>query len=103
MASDTTNPERRIQTVCLLILTTVAIGAALYMLRPVLIPFVLAIFLVYCLTPVIDVQVKSLNVPRPLAVISTILLGCLVLFGMWLLVWASVSQMAEIPLFPVAG
>ena len=60
-----------------------------------LIPFVLAVFLVYCLTPVIDVQVKSLNVPRSLAVISTILLGCLVLFGVWLLVWASVSQMTE--------
>jgi len=95
MTADTTNPERRIQTVCLLILTTVAIGAALYLLRPVLIPFVLAVFLVYCLTPVIDVQVKSLNVPRSLAVVSTILLGCLVLFGMWLLVWASVSQMTE--------
>ena len=53
MAADTTNPQQRIQTVCLLILTAVAIGAALYMLRPVLIPFVLAVFLVYCLTPVI--------------------------------------------------
>ena len=95
MAADTTNPERRIQTVCLLILTAVAIGAALYMLRPVLIPFVLAVFLVYCLTPVIDVQVKSLHVPRSLAVITTILLGCLVLFGVWLLVWASVTQMTE--------
>ena len=95
MAADTTNPERRLQTVCLLILTAVAIGAALYMLRPVLIPFVLAVFLVYCLTPVIDVQVKSLHVPRSLAVITTILLGCLVLFGMWLLVWASVTQMTE--------
>ncbi len=95
MAADTTNPERRLQTVCLLILTAVAIGAALYMLRPVLIPFVLAVFLVYCLTPVIDVQVKSLHVPRSLAVISTILLGCLVLFGVWLLVWASVTQMTE--------
>ncbi len=95
MGSDTTNPERRIQTVCLLILTTVAIGMALYLLRPVLIPFVLAIFLVYCLTPIIDVQVRTLNVPRALAVVTTILLGCLVLFGVWLLVWASVSQMTE--------
>ncbi len=95
MATDTTNPDRRMQTVCLLILTAVAIGVALYMLRPVLIPFVLAVFLVYCLSPVIDVQVKSLNIPRSVAVVSTILLGCLVLFGLWLLVWASVSQMAQ--------
>ena len=90
-----TNRDRRIQTVCLLTLTAIAIGVALYLLRPVLIPFVLAVFLVYCLVPVIDLQVKTWRMPRPLAVVSTILLGCLVLFGLWLLVWASVSQMSD--------
>ncbi len=89
-----TNRDRRIQTVCLLTLTAIAIGVALYLLRPVLIPFVLAVFLVYCLVPVIDLQVNSWRMPRPLAVLSTILLGCLVLFLLWLLVWASVSQMS---------
>ncbi len=89
-----TNRDRRIQTVCLLTLTAIAIGVALYLLRPVLIPFVLAVFLVYCLVPVIDLQVNTWRMPRPLAVISTILIGCLVLFLLWLLVWASVSQMS---------
>ena len=46
-----TNRDRRIQTVCLLTLTAIAIGVALYLLRPVLIPFVPAVFLVYCLVP----------------------------------------------------
>ncbi len=89
----TDDRERRILTVCLLILTTIAIGASLYLLRPVLIPFVLAVFLVYCLTPVIDLQVNKWRVPRPVAVVITIVLGCIVLSLMWLLVWASVSQM----------
>jgi AI-2 transport protein TqsA len=83
----------RIQTVCLLLLTAVAIGAALYFLRPVLLPFVLALFLVFCLTPAIDVQVKHLRMPRAIAVVNTILLGCFVLFLLWLLIWSSVSQM----------
>ena len=93
MTPDSTDRYRRIQTVCLLILTTVAIGTSLYLLRPVLIPFVLAVFLVYCLTPAIDLQTNKWRVPRPVAVVSTIVLGCVLLSLMWLLVGASVSQM----------
>ena len=37
--------ERRLQTICLLIITAVAVGFALFFLRSVLIPFVLALFL----------------------------------------------------------
>jgi AI-2 transport protein TqsA len=86
--------EHRIQTVCLLILTVVAIGMALYFLRPVLIPFVLALFFVYALSPAIDLQVRQLRIRRWLAVVNTIVLGCVVLFLLWLLIWSSVSQMA---------
>ncbi len=92
---DTRERENRIQTICLLTLTTIAIGVALFFLRPVLIPFVLAVFLVYCLAPAVDAQVKYLRFKRPLAVISTILLGSAALFLVWLLIWASVSQMSE--------
>ncbi len=93
MTPQSTNPDRRVQTVCLLILTAVAIGGSLYLLRPVLIPFVLAVFLVFCLTPAIDLQVNKWRVPRAVAVVSTIVLGCVLLSLMWLLVGASVSQM----------
>ncbi|MHC4429102.1 MAG: AI-2E family transporter [Planctomycetota bacterium] len=85
--------EQRLRTICMLVLSTIAVGVALYFLRPVLIPFVLAVFLVYCLTPAIDAQVKHLRMPRAVAVLSTVLLGCLVLTLLWLLIWASVSQM----------
>jgi hypothetical protein len=33
--------EQRVQTVCLLVLTAIAVGVALHWLRPVMIPFVL--------------------------------------------------------------
>ncbi len=90
---DNAHYERRIPTVCLLILTAIAIGMALYFLRPVLIPFVLAVFLVFCLVPAIDVQLRHLQITRPLAVLNTILVGSFILALIWLLVWASVSQM----------
>lgn len=51
--------EDRIQTSCLLILTALAIAAAMKIFSAVLIPFVLAIFLTYCLTPVIELQNDS--------------------------------------------
>ena len=71
--------DRRIQTVCLLILTAIALGAALQYLSPVLIPFVLAVFFTYCLAPVIEFQIHRLRMPRILAVATTIALGCGVL------------------------
>lgn len=86
--------ERRIQTICLLLLTTFAVGAGLYFLSPVLIPFVLAVFLVYCLTPVIDVQMSFLRIGRTTALITTILLGTILLVLLWLTVWAAVQEIS---------
>ncbi len=57
--------EQRIQTVSLLAIAFVAAGAAMYWLRPVLIPFVLAVFLTYCLSPIIDLLMHRLRLPRP--------------------------------------
>ena len=91
---DTDDRDHRIQTICLLALTAIATGFALYYLRTVLVPFVLAVFLVYCLSPAVDALKKHLRFPRPVALITTILLGSLVLFLVWILIWESVSQMS---------
>ena len=70
----------RVQTVCLVVLTLlIALGMALYLLKPVLVPFVLAVFLTYCLTPLIDVQRRDLRMPRGLAVVSAVVLARVVL------------------------
>ena len=86
--------ERRIQTVCLFILTAIAVGWALYFLRPVLIPFVLAIFFTYCLVPVIKLQMRYVRMPRWLALLSTLLFGVVLLGFLGSLVSASIGQMS---------
>lgn len=87
--------EQRLQTTCLLIVSGLAIGWACYLLRAVLVPFVLAIFFTYCLSPVVDLQRRYLKMPRIPAILITIILGCVILSLMALVVSASVSQMAN--------
>ena len=86
--------DQRVQTVCLLILSAIALGATLSLLQSVLIPFVLALFLAICLGPIMDFQVRRWKFPRTLAVIGTLLLSFIVLVGVWFLVWLSGSEMA---------
>jgi AI-2 transport protein TqsA len=81
-----------VQTFCLLTLTLIAIGTALYLLRPVLVPFVLAVFLTNCLTPAIDVQQRYLRVPRGVAVVSTVVLALVVVTLCGSLVATSLSS-----------
>ena len=72
--------EQRVQTTCLVILSIIAVAAALSYLKPVLIPFVLAIFFTFILTPLIDAQVRWLKFPRPLAIVTALLCGFVMLF-----------------------
>jgi len=95
MAKDRENYEQRIQTACLLILTAMGITAALYFFASVLIPFVLAIFLTLCLTPVIDLQMKWLRIPRRSAIFTTLAIGCAILMLGTLLVTAAVDQIVQ--------
>ena len=86
--------EPRIQTVCLLILSAIAIATALFWLRPVMIPFVLAVFFALGLTPLIDLQLRYLRIPRPLAVLLTLVLGVVMLSLLGGLISTSVGQLA---------
>jgi AI-2 transport protein TqsA len=76
---DDVRTYQRVQTFCLVALTLIALGAAAYLLRPVLVPFVLAVFLTYCLTPLIDAQRRYLRMPRGPAIVSSVLLSLVVL------------------------
>jgi len=58
-------PEQRIQTACLLILTVFAVGLVLYWLRPVALPFVLAVMFALGLTSLIDLQDMNILLLRP--------------------------------------
>ena len=80
---------------CLLILTAIGVTYMLKVFATVLIPFVLAIFLTYCLTPFVDMQIRWMKCPRFLAIITTILIGVVILFLVALLVSAAVGEMTE--------
>ena len=87
--------DRRVQTACLLTLTLLAAGGAMYLLRPVLVPFVLALFFAQCLAPVIKVLMRHGRCPRGVAVTAAALLGVGVLVGAGFVVASSVRNMAE--------
>ena len=86
--------ERRVQTVCLVVLATFAVGAALRWLAPVMIPFVLAVFFAFILSPLIELQVARLRMPRAAAISVTLVLAFLLFAGVAALVSASVRQLA---------
>lgn len=92
--------EQRVQTVCLLVLSAIATGWALYWLRPVMIPFVLAVFLAIALGPVVEAQVRYFKAPRGLAIVATLMMVFLLLNIIGGLVSASVKQLvAQIPIY----
>ncbi|MBN1806613.1 MAG: AI-2E family transporter [Sedimentisphaerales bacterium] len=95
MAAKSEHYEQRIQTICLLILTALAIAGALYAFSSVLIPFVLAIFLTLCLIPAIDVQTRWLRIPRGAAILTTVLIGCAVLALAALVVTIAANEILE--------
>ncbi len=86
--------EQRIQTICLLVLSTIAVAAALYWLRPILIPFLLALFFSLALTPLVDAQTQTLRIPSSLAVLSTLLLLSITLVLIGSLVSSSLRELS---------
>lgn len=71
--------ERRVQTICLLLLAAIATGAALQALSEVMIPFALAVFFSIALAPVVDFLGQKTRLSRPVSVGVTMLLGALML------------------------
>ena len=86
--------ERRLQTICLLILAAVASGFALRWLAPVVVPFILAVLFALILMPVIDFQVRKLRFHRSLALLSTLTLGFVILFFFGGFITAPIAQFA---------
>ncbi|HUW82395.1 MAG TPA: AI-2E family transporter [Phycisphaerae bacterium] len=91
---DAAQGQQRIQTACLLILTAIGAAMALYWLRGIMIPLVLAVLLTYVLNPVIDFQVRHLRAPQAVGVLTTMVLAFAILGLLSLLVSTSISQLA---------
>ncbi len=86
--------ELHFQTVCLATLAAIGVAFALYWLRPVLIPFVLALFIALALGMGVDLLVERARLPRAVALPAVLLLGLLALAGTGALVTVSVSELA---------
>lgn len=82
------------QTVCLAVLAAIGIAFALWWLRPVLIPFVMALFIALALGMGVDLLAQHTRLPRRVALPLVLLLGVLGLFGVGALVTISVSELA---------
>lgn len=87
--------EARVQTVCLVLISTVLTGAALYWLKPVMVPFVMAIFITLGLRGGAEFLEQRVRVPRSLALAATVFLGLGFLAGVGALVSASVSELSS--------
>ncbi len=83
--------QKRIQTACLVILAVLAATYLIYWLRPVLVPFVVALFVVSGLSPILAMLERTLSVTRIVAAGITFLAGValLIIFGctIWISVW----------------
>lgn len=73
-------------TVSLAIIAAVALAAALMYTRVVMVPFVVALFIVALVSPVEDFQVKCLRLPRAVAIVVTLLVVIAVVALVFLLV-----------------
>jgi AI-2 transport protein TqsA len=89
----TEQSRSQIQTVCLMVLAGSAIAYAVFLLRPVLMPFVVAVFVVSGIGPILDSLERRLGVDRLMAAAITFLAG---IFLMLLLSWALWSSTAEL-------
>lgn len=87
--------ESKAQTVSLMILAAATVGLTLYWLRPVLLPFVLALFFTVGLTPIFDWFQNRLRVSRLTAVAITFVCGLVMTVFLWLVVWISIASLLE--------
>ena len=71
--------DRRIQTICLLVLTIIGVCLSMYWLRPVLVPFVLAVFIALILRPMVGWLQGRSRLGKPVAV-AVVLVLCLSVF-----------------------
>ncbi len=87
--------ESKIRTICLVVIATVVVTYLIYWLRPVLVPFVVSLFVVSGLTPLLETLETRLRVNRLVASAIAFLSGLAVLAALGVCLWLSVVQMAQ--------
>jgi AI-2 transport protein TqsA len=84
-----------VMTASLMVISAVAIAFALSYTKPVMVPFVLAVFITYMVSPLVDVLRVKLKFPGGLAVFVTLLVVAALITLLGLLITTSVRGILE--------
>jgi AI-2 transport protein TqsA len=84
---------QKTQTVCLVLLATVAVGVSLALLKTVLLPFIIAVFIAIGCRPIIRYLQQRLNMPRYIAYAAAFLVGLLITTTFAVSVVASIGDL----------
>ena len=95
MRSSYDDAMQKTQTICLLILTTIAVGMSLAYLKTVLLPFVIAVFIVIGCRPILQFLESRLKFPKIIAFAATFLTGLLLVASFAVLVWISINDLSR--------
>ncbi|MGI9516372.1 MAG: AI-2E family transporter [Pirellulaceae bacterium] len=86
---------QKVQTICLIVLASIATGFALYYLQSVLLPFVIAVFIVIGSRPIMEYFERRLHLPWPVSIGVTFLIGLAALAALGFLIWASLQDVGR--------
>ena len=86
---------QKTQTVCLVVLTILAVAYSLYFLHTVLLPFVIAVFFVIGCKPILTFLETRLKLHRLLALTATFLVGAALIAGFCFLIWISINNVTK--------
>lgn len=89
-----TPSSQSLQSYCIAIITVAVLTFMVYWLRPVLVPFVVALFVVSGITPILETVERYLQVNRLVASVIAFVFGILLLGILSVCLWASVQQLA---------
>ncbi len=87
--------QQQLQTISLLVLAVVALTYMVYWLRPVLVPFVVSVFVVSGISPVLSALEKRLGVTRIVAAGIAFLAGVAVLVAFGMTIWISIVDLSK--------
>ena len=87
--------QQRMQTISLAVLAVVALTYMVFWLRPVLVPFVVSIFVVSGISPILSALEKRLGVTRIVAAGIAFLAGVAVLVAFGITIWISVVDLSK--------
>ncbi len=87
--------EIRGQTICLAIIVGFLVLASLWWVKPVLLPFVLAVFIVTGLNPLLSGIQARFQTTRLVALAIAAIIGFFLIVVLWSIIWVSVAQLRD--------